>query len=233
MDPHGGQQRFPIAGRTVEMPVVVRDAFAASATFRVDRRAAAQLLPDGLELVRVPGGRALLVLAAVSYADNDLGAYDELAVALVARGPGGERGVYIHRLPVDDAFSDAAGRGIWGFPKTVEQLRVERADRVVRCRWDADGASVLRLALRSSGVARLPPTAQRAFSVRAGVLCSTRFVLHLGRVGARTGGARVAIGAGAPALELRALGLPRAAVATLSAGRLRARFEGPEPLGQG
>ena len=34
----------------------------------------------------------------------------------------GRLSTYIHRLPVDQSFTCAAGRGIWGFPKTVERI---------------------------------------------------------------------------------------------------------------
>jgi len=36
---------------------------------------------------------------------------------------------YIHRLPVDQSFTCAAGRGIWGFPKTIEQIEIDAGGR--------------------------------------------------------------------------------------------------------
>src|SRR5687768_18086902 len=124
--------QYDIAGRTVTMPVEVRDASAGTAIYDVDVERARALLPPGgaFDVVESTPGRAQLVLAAIDYRDNDLGDYLELGVTLfvtprdagAGNGAEGEVGTFITRLPVNQAFTCEAGRRIWGFPKSVEDL---------------------------------------------------------------------------------------------------------------
>lgn len=220
---------FEVAGRTVAMPVVVRDALAAHALFVVSAGPVRRWLPDGLEVVGPAPGRALLYLSAIHYRDNDLGRYDEIAMAFVVRH-GLRQGIYIHRMPVDDEFSRAAGSGIWGYPKTVDDVRVERHGGEIHGRWSADGREVLRLRVAGRGTLRMPARAQRGYTVVDGVLHETRFVIRATGVGVRPGGARVELGDGQAAGELRVLGLPRAPVVSASMGRLQSRFDAPRPV---
>jgi hypothetical protein len=216
---------YDVDGRTVTMPVVVRDALAASASFVVPAAAVQGWLPAGLTARLVLPGRALLSLTAVHYRENDLGSYHELAIGVLVR-----RGIFIHRLPVDETFSCAAGRQVWGFPKTVEDLTVTRdRDRIV-CRWDAGGAAVLRLAVDARGARRMRTTRQYAFSLIGGRVHRSRFLMRATAFGARPGGARIELGDGTVADELRATGLPKRAMLSLSMGRMQARFEAPQPV---
>jgi hypothetical protein len=234
---------YSVADRTVSMPVVVRDAVAASATFAVDADAARALVPHRqLDVVKVSPRHALLAITLVRYRDNDLGTYNEISIAPVVteRGTGpvaalagmatGSAGIYIHRLPVDEEFSCAAGRGIWGFPKTVERLTIGRPGHHLVGRWDADGRTVLRLAFRHRGSGAMPATEQTAYSTIDGVLHRTQFVMHASGVGARSAGAKAWLGDGAAANELRGLGLPSRPLFAVSMGRLQARFDAPEPV---
>src|SRR5690554_3748726 len=71
---------YTIAGRTVAMPCVVRDASAGTAVFEVDRDAARRMVPEPFEPVETAPGRCQLVLAVIDYRDNDLGDYLEVGV---------------------------------------------------------------------------------------------------------------------------------------------------------
>jgi len=66
-------------------------------------------------------------LATIDYRDNDLGEYCEVGITLFVApaAGGGEAGTFITRLPVNQAFTCAAGQKIWGFPKTVEDIVME------------------------------------------------------------------------------------------------------------
>ena len=84
---------FEFQGRTVTLPVVVRDATNASAAFLVSSEAARRWLPDGaFEVAELLPGRALLSIAAIDYRDNDLGDYDEVSLALFVRPRGTKPG---------------------------------------------------------------------------------------------------------------------------------------------
>jgi hypothetical protein len=235
-----------VQGRPVPLPVEVRDATAVSALFLVPTRAARDLLPHPrLQPLELLPGRCLCVLAAVEYRDNDLGRYNEFAVNIFVRA-GRDRplpllgllaafraraaGVYIHWLPVTTTFSRDAGRDIWGFPKTVDDIVFRDAGGWRHCTVAVGGSPVLTLSVRSGGHRRLPPMRQDAFAVRDGVLYRTPSLMSGEGVGTRLGGARLVLGEHPRASELRALGLPRRALISTFTARMRASFEAPERL---
>jgi len=85
---------YLIQGRTVTMPLIVRDACSATATWVVSSRAAQALLPGPeLEIAEIMPGRGLLSISCIDYRDNDLGAYDEVSIAFFVRERGDRRGV--------------------------------------------------------------------------------------------------------------------------------------------
>ena len=129
------------------------------------RRAQRIVAPTGLEVTGPVPGRALVALAVCRYDDTDLGPYHEVAVSFVVRphdrpaGSAAQRtrefatgaiGAYIHRLPVDQEFTCAAGRDIWGFPKWVTSIDIDEppgpdrrapAGTGTRCGWSTTGST--------------------------------------------------------------------------------------------
>src|SRR5262245_33247497 len=121
---------YEIQGRTVDLPVVVRDASAGVAFFDVDAAAANRFLPgDAYEVVESSPGTAQLLFALIDYRDNDLGDYLEVGITLFVRPKGStdatDDGTFIVHLPVDQSFTCEAGCTIWGFPKTVQQITAD------------------------------------------------------------------------------------------------------------
>ena len=130
---------------TITLPVEVRSATMVAAQFLVDAEAAQSVIDySGLRIARPVGGKAMLALSAVAYTDNDLGPYNEFAVAFVVEPhdarPGDKASwknptTFIHRLPVDQQFTCTVGKGLWGFPKWVCNIdyvtRGHRTDCVV------------------------------------------------------------------------------------------------------
>ena len=129
-------------GRTIRLPVEVRRAAQWGVQYLVPADAAQSIVdPTGLEVTGPVPGRALVALAVCRYDDTDLDPYHEVAVSFVVRphdapplASSGQRareffsgaiGAYIHRLPVDQEFTCAAGRGIWGFPKWVTTIDID------------------------------------------------------------------------------------------------------------
>jgi acetoacetate decarboxylase len=238
---------FTIEGRTVSMPVEVRAARNWIATFSVDAGPVRRLIePTGLEVAEPKPGRALVTLGFISYDDTDLGAYREFTFSIIVRrhdaGPAGARrrsaevrrnrvGVYIHRLPVDDAFSMAAGRGIWGYPKTL--MDFERSGDAAAPTWtlseDGRPAVTMRWARRFIPLPRTkaPPT----YTLLDGVLRLTPWESNSRGVRARPRGAELTLGEGPIAEELRSLGLPTRPVLSMSVADMRARFGSPQVLG--
>jgi hypothetical protein len=233
-----------IQGTEVALPVEVRDASVGSATFTADLDAVARALPDGLIPFVWRPGRGIVVLAFVRYFDNDLGAYDEVAVCYAVRpapagtspvaaglrDPRGRKvGAYIAHLPVSEEFSRAAGVGIWGYPKTVDDLDLRFRDRIAGGRWRRDGREVLRLVVPWGGHRPVPETSLSTFSVLDGRLHETAFTTRGEGLRAGVGGARLELGDHPIADELRALRLSRHAVMSSSVREVRGSFSAPRP----
>lgn len=242
----GAERRGPwiFDGREVRMPVVVRDAASGAATYLVSAAAARRLLPGPeLDVVELLPGRAVLTIACIDYRDNDLGDYNEVSLALFVRRRDERAGVpwlgaaldlvrnrlatWIWKLPVDQRFTCEAGRGIWGFPKTVEDIRFD--DRAGRrsCRLAMDGRHVLTIAFHRAGARRLPDAGMVTYTWIDGALHATRFVSGADGVGIRLGGAELALGDHPLAGELRALGLPRRALMAVWMEHMHGSFEAP------
>jgi len=238
---------YEIQGREVSLPVHVRDAFSASATFAVSSAAARRLLPGPeIDVAEIAPGRCLLSVAAIDYRDNDLGDYDEVSIAFFVRPRGakpglpwlgtwvdlvrGRLGTYIRHLPVNQEFTREAGCRIWGFPKTVQGIDLERSPDEVRCRLEVAGEHALTLAVRPPRRTReLPDSDLVTYSWIEGAPHATRFTSGARAFGARVGGARLELGAGPLAEELRSLRPGRALFTAVMDG-MHARFDAPDKL---
>ncbi|WP_159838782.1 acetoacetate decarboxylase family protein [Nocardia sp. CY41] len=230
-----------VLGREVRMPVRIRLAHAFMATYLVPAGPAQRLIDySGLQILRLPGGRAMCTLVFVDYVDGDLGPYNEFGVSFMVRhhtaasGPGnlkalvtGRAGVLIHRLPVDGDFTLAAGRGIWGFPKELADFVVDHGSRTRSGALHQDGRLIADLTVRPGFAApnRGAASSFDAYSHIEGVTRCTRWQMRPSGMRARLGGARLTLGDHEIAAELRSLGLPRRALMSSSVSRLAMTFE--------
>ncbi len=233
--------RYPVDGRSVGAPVAVRRARMASATFAVPTAAATRIIePSGLRPA-VQGGRSLVVLALVKYLDSDLDTYDELGLAFAVEPPEGEPPVrrgsmatYIHRLPVDQRFTCIAGRGIWGFPKWIADLRVTiEGDAATATLRNDDGSPAVEVGLRRGRI----PVPSRPLEMVCyshgddGRLRRTSWTTRTRGMRALVGrGASVTVGSGPFADELRQLGFPHRPIATMVSTSMEATFDAPVVL---
>jgi hypothetical protein len=225
--------RYDIDGKTVTMPVEVREASAGTVAFEVDAAAAAALLPAVFEVAEVSPGRAHLAIVVVDYRDNDLGSYLELGLMFFVRPvSGGEDGTFIVRLPVDQPFTCAAGQQIWGFPKTIEQIDLDYADESVTCALRMDGELVLRVRLPRDAAAdgEMPPTPMTAYTILDGTPHATTFTQ--GGTGFSMGfdGVELELGTHPVAKELSSLGMSPTPAFTTWTEHMRATFEAPRPI---
>lgn len=227
-------QTVEVLGRQVTLPVEVREARSAAATFVVPHAAAARLMVgSGVAPKKLPGGRALCVLAAVQYVDNDLGPYNEVAMCFAVGARGGEpAGAFIHQLPVDGEFTCAAGRGVWGFPKWMADIDIRSDDTGFRCHLAHDGDMILDLHVRPRPLP-LPskPADMSAYARLDGTTRCTPFTSKATGVRGGPLGARLVVGDRHPmAQDLRSLGLPKRAVMSTTIGNMAALFGEPEVL---
>jgi hypothetical protein len=236
MSPSTTPVSYEIAGRTVAMPVVVRDASAGTALFEVDAAAAQALLPGtAFTVVESSPGRSQLALATIDYRDNDLGDYHEVGVTLFAAPAdgAGEQGTFITHLPVDQDFTCAAGRGIWGFPKTVETIDLDYADDHTVTTLHIDGQLVLRLRLPRGGTDEMPVMDMVTYSYIDDVPHATAF--GQGGTGSQVqvgdAGVELELGSHPVADQLRSLGLPDAPVVLATwTEHMQGTFAAPRPL---
>lgn len=221
-----------IQGRPIRFPVRIGHAVAAAAVYLVRTDRAAPLVAGtGLRLVSA-AGRTPLVLLFVDYRVNDLGDYDEVGVALVARHRG-RTGTYVHQLPVTQTFTMEAGRALWGLPKWLARAELSITGPDATCHLaDESGRHVLTAALRTLPW-RLPlrlPGALTTLAPRGEEVLASRVRARMSGIRIAPGGARVVLGSGHPmADELRAVGLPRRPVATLIAEHVAFEMDPAEP----
>ena len=209
---------WEIQGRRVAFPVRVADAAAACAVYPVRAARAARLVAGtGLKIVAVAGHTPLFLLL-VDYKVNDLGDYDEVGVALLVRHRG-RTGLYVHQLPVTQAFTVEAGRALWGLPKWLARAKLSIIGPGAICHLeDEAGRHVLTAAMRALPL-RLPATVRAAVTVLApqgDAVLASRIRARATGIRMAPGGARLVLREGhAMADELRTLGLPRRPLATV------------------
>jgi hypothetical protein len=251
----GDLRSWTVLGRTIGLPVEVRRSAQWGVQYLVPAAAAQRIVdPTGLEVTGPVPGRALVALAVCRYDDTDLDPYHEVAVSFVVRphdaAPlgsavqrtreffAGSIGAYIHRLPVDQEFTCAAGRDIWGFPKWVTTIDIDEptgpgSGTGTTVRLVDDGVHVLTLTLAAGGRLRLPAQAPPSYSFADGVLRRTLWTTSSEGTSGRLGGASLILGHHPMADELRSLGLPKRALFSSSASQMRASFGGAEVVTAG
>ena len=149
---------FTIPVDSIDCPVLL-------AGFTVDAKAAAELLPgEELHLVRLPGGRALLMVTVIDYRTTDIGSYVEFSIALACTRGDKPRplvptvlfqrwsqvGQYVVDLPVSSIVSVKGGKGIWGMPKHQANLDFRVDDREMSSQYDLDGKLCMRITVERS-----------------------------------------------------------------------------------
>jgi hypothetical protein len=209
----------------------------------VSARAAQLLLPGPeLEIAEVMPGRGLLSISCIDYRDNDLGDYNEVSIAFFVRERGAPRGLpyagtaidmmrgrlptHIIHLPVNQSFTCEAGRTIWGFPKTVDEIDFDTSGDRALCTWNKDGHNVLRVSLPIGGKRSFPEQTLCTYSYIDGELRKTEFTSSAEDLGIRLRGVDIELGAHPIADELRSLGLPKPALMSMWMGKMKARFKG-------
>jgi hypothetical protein len=225
---------YEVAGQSVTMPCVVRDATAATAMFEVDAGAAASLVPDELRVVETSPGLCQLVLAVIDYRDNDLGDYREVGVSLFvtpAADPAAEPGTFILHLPVDQEFTCEAGRLIWGFPKTVEEIDLDLDGDRLTATLRMDGELAFRLTVPAGGDDEMPELPMVTYSMIDGAPLATGFVQGGTGSAVRPGpdGVTLELGDHPVGRRLAALGLPAPAILSTWTEHMRGEFQAPTP----
>ncbi len=240
------ESSYTIDGTEINFPVVVADASMLMNGFLVDANAAQAMLEGtGFRVVELLPGKAILQLLAVDYKKNDLGDYNEGAIIFPVLTPGmkkpfpffgalksmasGALGNFVYRMPVDQEFTTHAGRFIWGFPKWVSRIDIEFGPRSARGTFIDEDELVYSIAAKTGG--KSTPKEQRAASlaIRDARAWKTYGTNNSSGVTFSLGGEKPDIGDKHPlAKELRALGLPKKPMLSVSIESTRMTFGKPE-----
>lgn len=108
-------------------PFYWRDARALTVVYETDAEAAAELLPEGLELP-LPAQAALMV---VDYPWSTVGPYHEAILGLRCTWEGDDH-LYIVRIVVDAVAPLVAGRELYGYPKQLASVDLSQQEELVR-----------------------------------------------------------------------------------------------------
>ena len=127
------------------------------------------LMPsDKLHPVKMPSGRAMIAVAAFNYLETSIGPYGEVGVVLPAVY--GKRpplpvvpglleasypnfGVLVLHLPVTKIVARDAGRGEWGYPKFVADMRFVNTPEYHQLEMGEDGSNIMTMRVMKKGVA--------------------------------------------------------------------------------
>lgn len=227
-----------VLGREVTFPVVVRDASNGTAIFLVSSAAAQNLLPgESFAVVECAPGQTQLAVGFVDYRDNDLGDYNEAMIVFFVRPagvPNAPEGTFIYALPVDQEFTCAAGRRIWGFPKSVERVDVDLGEASATCRLVMQGRLVFELTLPTGTAGEDTGTMEMvtySYLEPSGQAAATRFT-QAGATGFGDPAAvRLVLGDHPIGRALAGLGLPSTPMLTTWTPRMRGAFFAPQSLG--
>ncbi len=149
-----------VDGIPYEMPVYAKDSPALMAGFTCGYEQAKALLPGNeLHPLRLPNGRAVLIITVINYLDTSIGKYIEYSIGIACthgRKPAPRllpallmktygTGQYIVDLPVSSEVSVKGGKGIWGMPKHKANLDFIITENTVSSQYEKDGQFAFRI----------------------------------------------------------------------------------------
>lgn len=224
-----------IDGTEITFPMEVPEFNGITVLYSVPSDAAQALLPgDGFEVLETAPGVAQLIIAAVDYAQNPWGDYNEINLGFLVRptgAPDDVMGSFVFRMPVNQAFTCEAGNRVMGFPKTVETIDVAYTADKVSFSLVSDGALALSLEFpRVPSSAPASRTTSVSYSYLDGRPYGTQLDMELGTGLVDPADIVLRLGSGIFADELRTLGLPKAADLALWGEGLSATFYLGQPV---
>lgn len=240
--------QYLIDEKEVKFPVVVEDAAMLLNGFLVDSKIAQAMIKDsGFRVVELFPGKAILQLLAVDYRKNDLGDYNEAVIIFPVLTPGekkpfpffgvltqmakGRMANFVYRMPVDQEFTSHAGRYIWGFPKWVTRVDIEFGESSAMGAFIDEEELVFSITAKTGGKTVSKPQRAASLAIRDGKAWKTFGTSTGSGLTFSLGGEMPKIGDSHPlAKELRALGLPKKPMFTVSMKNTAMHFDGPESV---
>jgi hypothetical protein len=228
--------------------VIVAEASMLMNAYLVDAAVAQDMIKDsGFRVIELFPGKAILQLLFVDYRKNELGDYNEGAIIFPVLTPGerkpfpffgtlkrmasGEVGNFVYRMPVDQEFTTHAGRYIWGFPKWVSRVDIEFGNARASGSFIDEGELVYSFSAKAGGKTVSKEQRAASLAIRDGKAWKTYGTNTGSGLTFALGGEMPTIGDSHPlALELRALGLPKKPLFSVSIKNAAMSFAGPESV---
>lgn len=153
------------------MPIFAKDSPALMVGFSCDWAKADALLPGNeVHALRLPNGRAVLLITVINYLETSIGKYIEYSIAIACtrgRKPAPRMlnvslmkvygtGQYILDLPVSSEISVKGGKGIWGMPKHQANLDFIVSHNSVSSQYEKDGQFAFRIEMEIPKGPKLP-----------------------------------------------------------------------------
>jgi hypothetical protein len=242
------ESHYLIDGQTIDFPVIVAEASMLMNAYLVDAAVAQDMIKDsGFRVIELFPGKAILQLLFVDYRKNELGDYNEGAIIFPVLTPGerkpfpffgtlkrmasGEVGNFVYRMPVDQEFTTHAGRYIWGFPKWVSRVDIEFGNARASGSFIDEGELVYSFSAKAGGKTVSKEQRAASLAIRDGKAWKTYGTNTGSGLTFALGGEMPTIGDSHPlALELRALGLPKKPLFSVSIKNAAMSFAGPESV---
>ncbi len=139
-------------------PFHYRDAQSMAIAYETDAGAAAEMLPEGLELT----SPAVATLSFIRYPFSTFGPYDEVILGIVCRWQE-EPGSYIAHIVVNTVPPLVAGREIWGYPKKLARIEIAQDEEMMTGIMERpDGIRIATAAMRIESPLEVGPPARGA-----------------------------------------------------------------------
>ncbi|MFT4824723.1 MAG: hypothetical protein ACJASY_003242 [Halioglobus sp.] len=244
-NPHASR-RYNIEGSDLGYPTLFHDGSTSVGMFVVSSKIANEMIADsGFTVAEVAPGKAILSFAGVHYTDTQCGTYEEIGCAFFVNKFSGRSGIpylgtwlnilrgnqpsFTWYLPVTATSALECGKQMWGYPKTIEDIRYSQVDGKTVTTLHRDGAEILRYSVANEGTRTPKPMAAPVYSIfenapHVGYLTQNFSQASYGRDG------ELVLSGHALVEPLRRLGLPKKPLMSGHMGKLRFSMSAPELL---
>lgn len=244
--PHS-ERRFNIEGTDLGYPTLFHDGSTSVGMYVVSSKVANQLIKDsGFTVAEIAPGKAVMSFAAVHYRDTECGVYEEIGCAffvnLFATKPlipylstwlnivRAKQPSFTWYLPVTETSALECGIQMWGYPKTIEDIRHSKLQGRTLTTLHKEGEEILRYSVGNQGSRSPKPRSAPVYSnfegkPHVGYLTQNFQQADYGRDGEL-------VLSNHPLVEpLRRLGLPKRPLLSGHMGKLSFSMSAPQPLG--
>ena len=243
--PHA-DRKFDIEGAQLGYPTLFHEGSTSVAMFVVPSGVANNIITkSGFTAAEIAPGKAVMTLAGVHYTNTECGSYEEIGCAFFVNKVSGKPrlpylGTWIDilngsqpsftwYLPVTSKAALECGVQMWGYPKTLEDIRHSKAQGRTVTSLFSDGEEVLRFSVSNRGSKAPKPTQSPVYSIFEGEP-------HVGYLSQRLGGAcygrdgELTLSRHELVAPLRRLGLPKKPLLSGHMNTLNFSMSAPQPI---